>query len=332
MMTVAAVLAAAFAAVAAGTVAAWPDDPAYSNPVLGNDAPDPAAIRAPDGTFYAYTTQSYHDAVFVNLPVLRSDDLVHWRLAGDALPDRPQWAVPGTDQGDIWAPHPVRWDGRYLLYFSARTLDPGTMAIGVATSDTPTGPFVDKGEPLVVGRGFVAIDPFATELPDGRRILVWGSDGAPIRAQELSPDGLELVGEPTVLLRPSGAEYEGLVEGAWLLEHGGWWYLMYSGDACCGPEAHYAVLVARSRSALGPYTKRGRPILAANETSNAPGHNSTIADADGRDWMLYHAMQSDDVTNVRYLYLDPIEWRDGWPVVNDGAGPSAESDEAPAVE
>lgn len=67
--------------------------PAYRNPVLGNDAPDPAVIRAPDGKYYAYTTQSYFGAQFVNIPILRSTDLVEWELVGDAFPDNPGWAV-----------------------------------------------------------------------------------------------------------------------------------------------------------------------------------------------------------------------------------------------
>ena len=43
-------------------------------------------------------------------------------------------------------------------------------------------------------------------------------------------------------------------------------------------------------------------------------------------------MDRDDVTNVRFLLLDRIEWVDGWPVVNDGNGPSSESQDAPVVE
>lgn len=309
--------------------------PAYENPVLHNDAPDPTVIRAGDGSFYAYTTQSYHGARFLNLPILRSSDLITWRLVGDAFPERPDWIVPGTDHGDMWAPHVARWDGTYYLFYSARSLDLGNMAIGVATSESPTGPFKDRGAPLITGeRGFEAIDPFAWQTPDGAKYVYWGSDQAPIRAQELSSDGMELVGEPVELLSPlDSEEYDGLIEGAWMMHHGPYYYLMYSGGACCGTDAHYAVLVARGRSPLGPFQRYGsNPILAANEAFNAPGHHATIQDDAGQDWILYHAMDRDDVTNVRFLFLDRIEWVDGWPVVNDGNGPSSESQDAPVVE
>jgi hypothetical protein len=42
-------------------------------------------------------------------------------------------------------------------------------------------------------------------------------------------------------------------------------------------------------------------------------------------------MIAGDFTNYRYLFIDPIEWVDGWPVVNDGAGPSESSALAPSV-
>jgi arabinan endo-1,5-alpha-L-arabinosidase len=321
------------AAASAGAWFVWMRDPAYRNPVLHNDAPDPAIIRAHDGSYYAYTTQSYHGARFYNIPVLRSEDLVHWTLVGDAFEERPGWTPPGVDNGDMWAPHIVRFGDTYYLYYSARFLETAQMAIGVATSDRPEGPFRDPlGEPLIVGqKGFDAIDPFVTEV-DGTKYIYWGSDGIPIRVQELSDDGLSLVGERQGLLSPTGTGYESLVEGAWLLERGGFFYLMYSGDACCGADAHYAVMVARSSSPTGPFERDpANPILAANEEYLAPGHSATVRDADGRDWIVYHAMIAGDFTNYRYLFIDPIEWVDGWPVVNGGAGPSVESDIAPSV-
>jgi arabinan endo-1,5-alpha-L-arabinosidase len=322
--------------VALGTVAAYAvgfSETAYKNPVLHNDAPDPTVIKTDDG-FYAYTTQSYYGTRFVNIPILHSPDLIHWRLVGDAFPERPQWVVPGSDNGDLWAPHITHWEGTYYLFYSARSLRLGTMAIGVATSPNPIGPFEDKGKPLITGnKAFDAIDPFAWETPEGEKYVYWGSAGAPIRAQKLTPDGAHLTGDPVDLLRPSNAEYEGLIEGAWMMHHGDFYYLMYSGDACCGPNAHYAVGVARGSSPLGPFRRDpDNPILEANADVNAPGHHATVQDDAGQDWILYHAMVRGDITNNRYLFLDRIEWVNGWPMINGGKGPSIESADAPVVE
>lgn len=305
----------------------------YSNPVFRNDAPDPSVIRGDDGMFYAYTTQAYHDVEFVTLPILRSPDLVTWQLVGDAFAGdaRPPWIVPGQGSGDVWAPHIARIGGRYLLYYassSARTL---TFGVGVATSDAPAGPFRDLGKPLLTGPGFTTIDPFV--LQDGDRLyLYWGSAGDPIWAQELAPDGLSLRGERTAVLQPSARPYEGLIEGPWVVMKDGVYHLMYSGDSCCGANPHYAVLDARGPTPLGPFERDpANPILAANGRFNAPGHHAVITDDAGSDWMLYHAMDREDGSGLRYLMLDPVDWVDGWPVVNDGHGPSATSGNAPTI-
>jgi beta-xylosidase len=77
------------------------------------------------------------------------------------------------------------------------------------------------------------------------------------------------------------------------------YYLFYSGDICCGEMAHYALLVARSRSATGPFERFGEAsgaessaILERDERWNAPGHNSVVRDATGQDWLLYHAIDN----------------------------------------
>jgi arabinan endo-1,5-alpha-L-arabinosidase len=331
-LTIAAILGVLAGAIVAALFV-WPRSPAYENPVLQNDAPDPSILRADDGSFYAYTTQSYHEATFYNIPVLHSIDLVHWTLVGDAFRQRPTWTPPGVDNGDMWAPHIAHFGSTYYLYFSARYLKTAKMAIGVATADNPAGPFRDPlGEPLIVGdKGFDAIDPFVAQFDDTKYIY-WGSDGVPIHVQELSEDGLSLIGKRQDVLSPSSRPYEGLIEGAWVLRHDAFFYLMYSGDACCGEEAHYAVMVARSSSPTGPFERDpDNPILQANDGYLAPGHNATVQDAAGNDWIVYHAMIAGDFTNYRYLFIDPIDWVDGWPIVNDGTGPSAESGSAPDV-
>jgi arabinan endo-1,5-alpha-L-arabinosidase len=320
-------------AVAGAAWIAWPRGPAYENPVLRNDAPDPTIMRDLDGSFYAYTTQSYHEATFLNVPVMRSTDLIHWALVGDAFRERPTWTPPGIDNGDMWAPHIARFGEMYYLYFSARYLETSQMAIGVAISDSPSGPFRDPlGEPLIVGdKGFDAIDPFVAQFGDTKYIY-WGSDGVPVHVQELSDDGLSLEGERRNVLSPSSRPYESLIEGAWVIQHDAYFYLMYSGDGCCGEDAHYAVMVARSSTPTGPFERYpDNPILESNDGFFAPGHNAMVQDGAGSDWIVYHSMIRGDFTNYRYMFIDPIDWVDGWPVINGGAGPSAESESAPEV-
>ena len=90
--------------------------------------------------------------------------------------------------------------------------------------------------------------------------------------------------------------------------------------------------VARSKSPLGPFTKRSAPILRSNAAWSGPGHNSIVR-AGGRAWMVYHAWQgahdcSDAGTPGRKLLLDPVTWSGGWPSVRS-ATPSTATHPAP---
>ena len=326
----------------------------YTNPVIDADFPDPAVLRASDGWFYVYATQGQHDGRMLNIQVARSRDLVSWERVGDALPVKPAWA---SRTQDFWAPHVAEHDGRYFLYYSAKpdaALSDTSrgLCLAVATSDRPGGPFTDVGTPLQCGEGFVNIDPMAFDDPaTGRPLLYWGSGFRPIKVRELAADRISFaLGSREIDLVPAvpggdSANYQRLVEGAWVVRRDGWYWLFYSGDNCCGPEAHYAVMVARSRSATGPFEAFGRtdaapsrPILARRDVWVAPGHNAIVEDSRGQLWMVYHAVDSrrprardsDQVNTRRVMLLDPIVWRGGWPHV-DADGPSSGARPAPAI-
>lgn len=307
----------------------------YRNPVFAHDAPDPTILRGVDGMYYAYTTQSiYLD--LLEIPILQSADLVHWRQVADAFPTAPRW-VNGGPAGDMWAPHVIYWQRHYLLYFAGRRLDGGDMAIGVGISQSPRGPFRDVGHPILTKStgqpDYTAIDPFV--LADhGRLYLYWGSDGQPIRVAPLSSDGLRVVGKAVALVDsvPRHGDYGGLGEGAWVLLHGGFYYLTYSVGDCCSEHANYSVYVARSRSPRGPFVPGpDNPILHANSHFWAVGHNATVQDGAGHDWILYHARLRSSPSDDRDLMLDRIIWKNGWPTVNAGQGPTWQPQPAPVA-
>ena len=317
----------------------------YANPVLDSDFPDPAVLKAQDGFYYVYATQGGANGAVHNIQVARSGNLVEWERLPDALPSKPAWA---SKTQDFWAPHVHEDRGRFYLYYSAKpdaalTDQSRGLCLAVATANRPEGPFTDSGRPLQCGPGFVNIDPMAFDDPaTGKRLLYWGSGFEPIKVQELAPDRMSFAAgsAPVDLIHPvkseDPAEYQRLIEGAWVVRRGGWYYLFYSGDNCCGPKAHYAALVARSRSATGPFQTLAAATGAASGVILeqrgiwvAPGHNSVIEDARGDHWMLYHAVDSrsprsrptDEVNTRRVMLIDRIVWRSGWPRL-EGDGPS----------
>lgn len=315
------------------------EGPTYENPVLARDFPDPSVLRAPNGTYYAYATETVNDGQFVNIQVARSQDLVNWTWEGDAFPEGVAWA---EESRSYWAPHVVydAENDRYLMYYSAHHDQKDGKCMAVATAESPTGPFTDENDPLLCGEGFENIDPMAFDDPEsGKSFLYWGSHGTPIRVQELADDRMHFREgtEPTPVVQPDPDEpYAGLIEGAWVIYRDEFYYLFYSGDNCCGENAHYAVMVARAENPTGPFETLGEyrgtnesTILTENSTWLAPGHNSIIQDSSGTDWMLYHAINRDQPTQSngwdrRVLLVDSLAYDDGWPKI-PGGEPSVES-------
>ena len=322
----------------------------YTNPIYNEDFPDPTVIRASDGFFYAYATQGIVNGKTLNLQVARSRDLVSWEHLGDALPVKPAWA---NRTQKFWAPHVSQHSDTFYLYYSA---DPNTLkglCLAVATAKNPAGPFTDSGQPLRCGESFVNIDPMAFDDPQtGKRLLYWGSGFQPIRVQELAADRVSFKrgSHPRDVIFPikteDPANYQRLIEGAWVTLRDGFYYLFFSGDNCCGDKAHYAVMVARSRSAVGPFETlaeaTGAPqsvILEHNQRWLAPGHNSVIRDAAGDDWLIYHAIDTrqrltekieGDRDVRRIMLMDRLVYRRGWPRVEWGS-PSTLPKPAPVM-
>lgn len=319
----------------------------YSNPVLDEDFPDPTVLRASDGLYYVYATQGERNGTTINMQVGRSRDLVEWEHLGDALPTKPTWA---SQTQDFWAPHVSEHDGTFYLYYSAKpdaALADTTrgLCLAVATARRPAGPFVDVGHPMQCGPGFVNIDPMAFDDPQtGRRLLYWGSGFEPIKVQELASDRVSFApgSSPVDLIHAvptsDSTDYQRLVEGAWVEYRAPYYYMFYSGDNCCGPGAHYAAMVARSRSATGPFETLADATGAANSVILerggiwvAPGHNSVVTDAHGHDWIVYHAVDSrrprsrptDDINTRRVMLIDRLVYRDGWPRVEGGVPSTA---------
>jgi arabinan endo-1,5-alpha-L-arabinosidase len=187
----------------------------------------------------------------------------------------------------------------------------------------------------------------------GRKYLYWGSGFQPIRVQELAADRLSFKkgSAPVELVRTDkNVPFQALVEGAWVVYRDGYYYLFYSGENCChGPlqEVKYAAMVARSRSATGPFETlaqaTGAPdsaILRRSDAWIAPGHNSVVTDRAGQDWISYHSIDvrrpyveaviSGDRSVRRPMLIDRMTWRDGWPRV-DGGMPSGGPAAAPSV-
>ncbi|MEV0902172.1 glycoside hydrolase family 43 protein [Actinoplanes sp. NPDC049802] len=294
----------------------------FTNPVYLENFPDPGVVSA-DGTWYAYGTNN----ATANVPLLTSTDLVHWTEAGDALPEVGRWAV----RGNTWAPEVVRTAaGKYVLYYTARWARADRQCIGAAVSDTPYGPFTDASdEPLICQDdegGSIDASPYTHT--DGTLYLYWKNDGNHIGApthlygQRLTVDGLALTGERTRLLTNDKPWQVHVIEAPQMVRHDDRLYLFYSANAFDSDA--YAVGYATCQTPLGPCADAAEnPILKSTPAAAGPGHSYLITLANGSNWLLYHAWPPDAVGSIspgRQLWLDPVDWVDGRPVVH---GPTA---------
>lgn len=109
-----------------------------------------------------------------------------------------------------------------------------------------------------------------------------------------------------------------MVEGPWIVNNNGWYYLFYSGHSYC--DATYSVGVARSRNPLGPYEKKGDPILKTeNDGWVGPGHCSVLKQVSTGRWVIiYHAWKNGAVCggNARYMMAQYIAFDNNeWPYI-----------------
>lgn len=110
---------------------------------------DPAVLKTGDGYYLLATSNDAPDS----FPILHSEDLIHWEHKGFVFPEgqQPEWTAHGRNVGDFWAPEMAQVGDEYWVAYTARQKS-NALAIGLARSDNPLGPFVDNGAPLVSGK------------------------------------------------------------------------------------------------------------------------------------------------------------------------------------
>ncbi|MFF1262096.1 MULTISPECIES: family 43 glycosylhydrolase [unclassified Streptomyces] len=272
-----------------------------NTPVLPGLHADPNIV-AFGGTYYLYTTTDGFDGWSgTKFSVWSSKNLVDWTDRGVILDlgKDVSWA-----ESRAWAPTIAERDGRYFFYYCAEA------KIGVATADSPTGPFTDSGKVLIAanpnGSG-QAIDPAVFTDDDGQAYLYWGNGSAWVVP----------LGEDMVSYEASKArQIQGLDdfrEGLFVVRRKGVYHLMYSIDDT--GSTNYRVGYATSDSPYGPFTSRG--VVLKKDPSQGilgTGHNSLLRVPGTDDWYIaYHrfAIPGGDGTH-RETTIDQAEFgRDG---------------------
>ncbi|KAF2333703.1 glycoside hydrolase family 43 protein [Flavobacterium daemonense] len=240
------------------------------------------------------------------------------------------WAVR-----QMWAPDAACKNGKYYLYFPAKRPD-GIFQIGVAVSDSPTGPFTPEENAI---EGSYSIDPAVFEDCDGKFYIyfggIWGGQLQKYRDNKydksneepkanepalgpivamLTDDMMEFAEEPkeikildengNVLL--AGDNDRRFFEASWVHKYNGKYYFSYStGDT------HF-ICYAIGDSPYGPFTYQGRIL---NPVVGWTSHHS-ICEINNEWYLFYHdSSLSKGVTHLRSIKVTKINYNEDGSIV-----------------
>ncbi|MCV9387372.1 glycoside hydrolase family 43 protein [Reichenbachiella ulvae] len=253
---------------------------AKGNPIFTDKfSADPAAL-VHEGKMYIYCGEDNGDGKWYNMPnwqVYSTEDLKTWTEHPVPLKVNTfEW----TKHNSSWASQVIERDGKFYWYISAEHANGTGKAIGVAVSDSPTGPFVDaRGSALITNDmtteytdiSWDDIDPTVWIEESGQAYLFWGNTQC--YYAKLKDNMTELDGE----IMP--VELPDFTEAPWIHKKGDWYYLSY---ATGWPEK---TAYAMSKSIEGPWEYKG--IL--NELAgNCNTNHQSIVKFKGKWYFVYH--------------------------------------------
>ena len=235
--------------------------------------------------------------------------------------------VPWAEK-QMWAPDAAYKNGKYYLYFPAKRAD-GIFQIGVAVSDSPTGPFTAQPEAI---KNSYSIDPAVFMDDDNKAYMyfggLWGGQLQSYRGNEYDVNNLEprsdepALGPLVARLTDDMLEFDEDVkeivitdengqplkagdnerrffEASWLHKYQGKYYFSYStGDT------HF-ICYATGDNPYGPFTYQGKIL---NPVVGWTSHHS-ICEYSGKWYLFYHdSSLSEGVTHLRSIKVAEITY------------------------
>jgi beta-xylosidase len=277
-----------------------------NNPIIKDKyTGDPAALVYKDKVYlYAGHDEAPNDFNFYKMNewlVYSTSDMVHWQEHPVPLKVTDfTWA-----KSDAWAAQVIERNGKFYWYVTVEHRTINGKAIGVAVSDSPTGPFKDAlGYALITNDmttqtniSWDDIDPTVLIDDDGQAYLFWGNTVC--HYVKLKANMIELDGAIQTISLPN------YTEAPWIHKHNNWYYLSYAYQF---PEK---IAYAMSKSINGPWEYKGiLNELAGNSNTN----HQAIIDFKGKSYFIYHngAIQPNGSSFRRSVCVDRLYYnKDG---------------------
>jgi hypothetical protein len=251
---------------------------------------DPAPMLYKDTVFF-YTGHDEDRSTYFTMKdwhTFSTTDMVNWTDRGSPL----SLNVFSWAKKDAWAAQCIPRNGRFYWYICANDKTLNRMAIGVAVSDNPTGPFTDAiGKPLIAN-SWGDIDPTVFIDDDGQAYLYWGNPD--LWYVKLNPDMVsydQQVGVVKVPLTREGFHFRtknadkrpsSYEEGPWLYKHSNLYYLIYPAG---GVPEHLAY--STSKSATFPWVY-GDTIMHEIKKGGAFTNHPGVIEYKGKSYLFYH--------------------------------------------
>lgn len=241
---------------------------------------DPSGHVWEDGKMYLYTSHDIEcqpDFWMKDWHVFSSEDLINWTDHGPCLTvDDLTWA-----DNYAWAPDCAFKNGKYYFCFPAGTghkdrVNPENstkwMGIGIAVSDSPTGPFKDAvGGPL--WREPYSNDPCLFIDDDGQGYIYFHG-GEDFLVAVMADDLLSVKGD---FVKMDMGGYEPKMEGPWVFKRNDKYYFTM-------PENNRILTYYMSDSPTGPWEYKGEFM---GDEHNSNNHHS-IVEFKGQWILFYH--------------------------------------------
>jgi beta-xylosidase len=278
-----------------------------TNPIIYADVPDMSIVRA-GGTYYMTSTTMHMSP---GVPVMKSEDLVNWKLVNYAYDTLANVDALNLTNGKnayghgSWASSIRFHNGTWYVSTFAQTT--GKTYI-YSTKDIEKGPWKAKSFIPDLDDNSLFFDD------DGKVYMISGSGN--LRLVELNKDlsGIKPGGTDQVIIEkvsvPSGGTGLG-PEGSQLFKINGRYYLF---NITWPRGGMRTVIIHRADKITGPYQGR----IGLQDLGVAQG--GLIQKPDGT-WYAYLFRDYGAVGRVPYLV--PVKWEEGWPVLGiDGKVPA----------
>ena len=275
-------------------------DGTFVNPVLNADFPDCDVIRVGD-TYYFVGTTMYH---FPGATILKSKDLVNWEYCANPLQQIDSNDAYNLQNGKWhyaqgqWAASLNYHEGKFYLYFICygRSGVDNTQNILLTATD-PEGLWrMEKMNEHYYDAGWMFDDG-----EDGDGYLYVACGIGDIWVNKLNPVTLEKISDQKVISVGNGCE------GSHMYHLGDYYYIYATYGGTEGSQT-----IFRAKSPMGPYEEHEGRVFEKQHI-----HQGALVQTQTGEWwtMLF----KDNGAIGRIPYLEPVVWKDGWPVIgNDG--------------